>query len=316
MKEWKGFTKGVNLGGWMSQCDYSRERLKTFISEYDIRKISSWGADHVRLPIDFNILEYPDGSPKDEGFEHIDRALDMCFLHGLNVILDLHKTAGFSFDFGEKEAGFFENPALQARFYALWERIAHRYGNCSRHLAFELLNEVTEKEYIGKWNRISKECIRRIRVYAPDTVILVGSYYNNSATTVHELAAPYDNRVVYNFHCYEPLKFTHQGATWTPAINPEESVSFEESNITTEYFEELFASAIEAARKNNTILYCGEYGVIDRVSPEDTLKWYKTIHAVFEKYGIGRSAWSYKEMDFGLSDARLDGVREELIKYL
>ena len=22
-----GFSRGVNLGGWMSQCDYSRERL-------------------------------------------------------------------------------------------------------------------------------------------------------------------------------------------------------------------------------------------------------------------------------------------------
>jgi hypothetical protein len=38
---------------------------------------------------------------------------------------------------------------------------------------------------------------------------------------------------------------------------------------------------------------------------------------VFEKYGIGRAAWTYKEMDFGLSDERMDPIRDEIIaKYL
>ncbi len=31
-----GFYRGVNLGGWFSQCDYSRERLDHFITEKDI----------------------------------------------------------------------------------------------------------------------------------------------------------------------------------------------------------------------------------------------------------------------------------------
>ncbi|MBQ8847054.1 MAG: cellulase family glycosylhydrolase, partial [Lachnospiraceae bacterium] len=151
---------------------------------------------------------------------------------------------------------------------------------------------------------------------APDTIILVGSYYNNSVVAVPDLAAPYDDKVVYNFHCYDPLKYTHQGATWTSMIVPEERFAFEEFHITKEYFKERFASAVETAEKYNSTLYCGEYGVIDRVFPEDTVKWYKAIHEAFEELGIGRSAWSYKEMDFGLSDARLSGVIEELIKYL
>ena len=57
-------------------------------------------------------------------------------------------------------------------------------------------------------------------------------------------------------------------------------------------------------------------GVIDIVDPENTLKWYRQIHAAFEKYGISRCAWSYKQMDFGLSDPRMDGVRQELIRLL
>ena len=42
----------------------------------------------------------------------------------------------------------------------------HWYGKDSDMLAFELLNEVTKKEYCEPWNNISNECIRRIRKIA------------------------------------------------------------------------------------------------------------------------------------------------------
>lgn len=313
----KGFYKGVNLGGWFSQCDYSEERLNNFITEADFKILSNWKLDHVRIPVDYNIFENDDGTYKDDGFERIDRAFELCAKYGLNAVLDLHKTAGFSFDnYGENESGFFDSEDLQERFYRLWEKFAVRYGNRPDSIAFELLNEVTDKEYIEKWNRIAETCIKRIRVYAPDTIILVGSYWNNSAEAVKDLEKPYDDKVVYNFHSYDPLKFTHQGAYWTDMIDPNERIAFEDSGVTEEYFEKFFAEAIETAKKNGTALYCGEYGIINKVFPEDTLKWFKCINAVFNKHGIARSAWSYKEMDFGLSDARLDGIRDELLKYL
>lgn len=313
----RGFYRGINLGGWFSQCDYSKERLDGFITEQDIEKIASWGLDHVRIPVDYNIFENEDGSYIEDGFARVSALLALCDKYGLHLMLDLHKTAGFSFDYyGESEHGFFDSEQYQERFYRLWEEFARRFGQYSDRVAFELLNEVTDREYITAWNRIVRVCIGRIRKIAPDTLILVGSYHNNSARTVHELDAPYDDKVIYNFHCYEPLKFTHQGAYWTDDIDPEKRVPFAESETSADYFEKLFASAIEKARALNTELYCGEYGVIDRVSPEETVQWYETINAVFEKYGISRAAWTYREMDFGISESRLDGVRDTLLKYL
>ncbi|MBP3923473.1 MAG: glycoside hydrolase family 5 protein [Ruminiclostridium sp.] len=312
-----GMCKGVNFGGWFSQCDYSEDRLNNFIKESDFDAVSEWGADHVRIPVDYNIFENEDGTYKEDGFQRIDSAFSLAEKYGLKVVFDLHKTAGYSFDsYGESESGFFESDALQERFYKLWEEFAKRYGKLSDRVVFELLNEVTDKAFSDTWNKIIKECVKRIRVYAPDTIILVGGYWNNSPDAIPDLEKPYDDKIVYNFHCYDPLKFTHQGAYWTDMINKEERIPFEESGVTEAYFEERFATAIKTAEKNNVSLYCGEYGVIDIVSPEDTIKWYKCINKVFEKYGIVRSAWSYKEMDFGLSDKRLDNVRDELLKYL
>ncbi len=311
-----GIVKGVNLGGWLSQCDYSEERLNGFITEPDVEKIATWGVDHVRIPVDYNVLEDDNGGYIETGFKLIDNALSWCEKYGLKVVLDLHKTAGFSFDNGEKEEGFFSSAALQERFCRLWEELAKHYGKLSDKVVFELLNEVTDQSYIDTWNRVANECIKRIRVYAPDTLILVGSYHNNSAPAVKDLDPPYDDKVVYNFHCYDPLEFTHQYAYWVQHVDVNKKMSYAESGATAEYFEQQFASAIEAAVKNGTVLYCGEYGVIDKADPEDALEWLKAINSVFVKHGISRCIWSYKEMDFGLTDPRLDAIRDEIIKYL
>lgn len=309
--------KGINLGGWLSQCSYSEQHMESFITEDDFRIISSWSTDHVRIPFDYNIVQDNNGSFVEKGFERLKKAVEICRRYNLGTVLDLHKTAGFSFDYySENESGFFDSAEYQERFFRLWEEMSRIFGGYSDTVAFELLNEVTDESFLASWKKISAECIKRIRKLAPDILILVGSYNNNSADTVQYLDAPADENVIYNMHCYEPLKFTHQGAYWTNAINPSERVEYEKSGCSAEYFEKLFSSATEKSRKYNSRLYCGEYGVIDRVSPEETLKWFIDINSVFNKYDIGRCAWNYKKMDFGISDSRLDGVRNELVKYL
>ena len=60
----------------------------------------------------------------------------------------------------------------------------------------------------------------------------------------------------------------------------------------------------------------GEYGVIDKAPLESTLNWYRDIHAAFEKFGIGRAAWSYKKMSFGLIDDHYREIYDELITLL
>ena len=316
MKNMMGMHRGVNLGGWLSQCDYSADRLNHFIKAEDFAVIASWGLDHVRIPVDFNVLEDGQGGYDAPGWARIDWALEQCEKHGLKTVLDLHKTAGFSFDPGHCETGFFGSDEYQDRFYRLWEEIARRYGKLSDRVVFELLNEVTDAGFIDVWNRISHECIRRIRAIAPDTYILVGSYHNNSAPALKDLAAPADDKVIFNFHCYDPIEYTHQGAYWVDFLDRNARIPFAESGVTEETFEKLFAPALEAAKKHNVPLYCGEYGVIDIVPPEDAVNWVRVINRVFDKYGIARAIWSYRAMDFGIIDERWDAVRDELIKVL
>ena len=342
MANMNGFKHGINLGGWLSQCNHTKEHYDSFIHAEDLKIIKSWGLDHVRVPVDYNLVQNKDGSFIEAGFVYIQNAIDWCKAAGINMILDLHKTAGYSFDSGEKEEGFFESEKYQNMFFSLWEEFAKRYAKYEDMLCFELLNEVTSKDYCKIWNKIANTCIEKIRVISPTVRILIGSYWNNHVAAVRDMDPPHDENIVYNFHCYEPLIFTHQGASWIPKMDLNFRMKldapysdydkFTKANINQEgdafdkydpnatidenYFLNLFEDAIKVAKERNVLLYCGEYGVIEKTDPKELIKWYKLINKVFEKYNIGRAAWSYKKMDFGISDDWISPVRDELLKLL
>lgn len=341
-KSWIRYQRGINLGGWLSQCNHTLDRYEHFITKDDIQKIASWGLDHIRVPVDYNLVETENGEYLEKGFSYIQKAIDWCREFGLNMVLDLHKTFGYSFDAGEGETGFFENERHQERFFRLWEEFARRFASNRDILAFELLNEVTDKVYSDPWNRIADNCVRRIRAIDAEIDILIGGYWNNSIDALPDLAMPLDEHIIYNFHCYDPILFTHQGAPWVRGMDPAFRISLEEpvsalvegtnrlpgfdtldfegveqgKALSVSYFESRFARAAKVAEERNVRLYCGEYGVIDRATPEDTVRWYSMIHEAFEKFGISRAAWSYRQMDFGLSDSRLDDVRDRLLPLL
>lgn len=342
MKRFEGYQRGINLGGWFSQCPHTEEHYDSFLSEQDIAVIAGWGLDHVRLPIDYELLETPDGEFDERGFARVKEVSDWCETYGLNLIIDLHKTAGYSFDEGEAESGLFESETLQERFYRLWEEIAKRFGSLYQRTAFELLNEVTDIQFSEKWNEIAEICVRKIRAIAPEIQILLGGYWNNAIVALPDLPLPFDDKIVYNFHCYEPILFTHQGAQWIRNMpaglrigfpgNAEEYRSLMKrldlpvgdifrmaKNAQTadyELFDNLFADACALAKERGAALYCGEYGVIDTAADADTAAWFEAIHRAFDKYGIGRAAWSYKGMDFGISDADSPVLRDKIISLL
>jgi len=218
MKQLKGFMHGINLGGWLSQCsEYTEAHYNSFIKENDIRNIAAWGLDHVRLPIDYNVIEDEDGNILETGYSHIDDCVTWCRKYGLNLILDLHRTKGFSFDNQPDDNIMFEDENLRNRFLSLWKTIALRYGKVDI-IAFELLNEITNID-AGVWNSLAAEAIKELRKIVPDKKIIVGGVFWNSVHTLSQLDIPLDANIVYNFHFYEPFLFTHQGAYWQPVIS-------------------------------------------------------------------------------------------------
>ncbi len=144
-----GFEVGTNLGGWLSQYEtYDHRHFDSFIAEHNIDQIASWGMDHVRLPVDYPLFE-DDEKPfcyKESGFDYVNRCLDWCERHGLNLILDLHRAPGFTFSSPET-CSLFSQPELQERFLALWRELARRLAARSKpRIMFELLDEAQQRK--------------------------------------------------------------------------------------------------------------------------------------------------------------------------
>lgn len=342
MKKFIGYQRGVNLGGWLSQCEHSKQHYDFFITESDISRIASWGLDHVRLPVDYELIQTKHGDYMEEGFEYINKCLNWCDKYGLNMILDLHKARGYSFDEFETSANFFQSAKQQDNFVDLWREFSKRYGKYTNRLSFELLNEVVDRDVAEIWNSIASRTVEAIRQYAPSIHILIGGVENNSISSLKMLSMPYDVNIVYNFHFYEPLIFTHQSAYWIKGMPLDFSIAYpnqyselisktkqhlpdqsnriytnmNSSKIDTEFFETLFSDAVKIANERNVPLYCGEYGVIDRADVLSTLNWYTDINSTFEKYGIARAAWTYKGKDFGITDEHYATIFDKLMKLL
>lgn len=347
MRKVEGYNKGVNLGGWLSQCgpeNYNKEHYDTFITEKDIAQIKAWGLDHVRVPVDAEVIQEESGEMKEDGLAYIDTCIGWCRKYGLRMILDLHKAHGYVFD-DEANCQFFYQERLQDIFVALWEKLAGRYGKDRDIVVLELLNEVTSMEFAETWNQVAARTIQAIRRIDKNVRIMVGGIFNGSIFGLTLLEPPADENIIFTFHCYSPLAFTHQGAYWVSRMpkDPEKwrfaypgtvedyharsreffGDDFESEYPDTlpemmgpEYFDHLMQPALEVAEKYNVPLYCGEYGVIDLAAPRDALNWYRDMHSALAKYDIPRAAWSHHSMNFGLADPWLDEVREELLQYL
>lgn len=341
MIKFEGYNKGINLGGWLSQCIYSKEHYDSFIHEEDIAFIAKSGFDHVRVPIDYELVQKDNGEFIEEGFKYIDNCLLWCKDNNIKMILDLHKTAGYSFD-EYNDANFFTDEKLQQQFIDLWSEFSLRYGKYNDILCFELLNEIVDINVSEIWNNIAKKAITAIRKNAPLTYIIIGGAYNNSISTLHCLDKPYDDHIVYTFHFYEPTIFTHQTAQWVPNMSkdfhikypgklneykkatvengPQEWIlSYQYStteNIDIVFIENMIKSAVKVAKERNVPLYCGEYGVIDQVDLQSTLNWYTDLHSIFIKYNISRAVWTYKKMDFGITLEHYAKIYDKLIQQL
>lgn len=344
MRKFEGFQKGVNLGGWISQFgEYSKEHFDTYITESDIAGVASFGFDHVRLPVDYIVLEDEDGNVKEEGFAYLENCRRWCEKYNLNMIIDLHECYGYSFDPMKKDdkEQFFYNDAHQERFFKLWEQIATRFKDYTGHVAFEPLNEVVMYEVADAWNKVLRKYISRIRAITPDAYLVIGGVCYNSVGTVHLLDIPVDDHIVYNFHCYEPMVFTHQGAHWVDYMPLDFRIGYPKtleeyraaslelssdlagaifdekiSEIGPKFFEDIFTPALKKAEEDNVPLYCGEHGVIDLADKEDAVRWIKDIHATFHKYGIGSALWNYKGLNYGISDLQNVKIKDALREVL
>jgi hypothetical protein len=331
------YRAGINLGGWISQCrNMTPQHIATYIKKENLEQIASWGLDHVRLPFDYPVLE-DDDAPfvyKEEGFSVIDSVVAWCKEVKLNLILDMHKAPGYSFGSYKTENALFTDEVTQNRFVSLWRELARRYKGEGDTIIFELLNEIVDA-HGDTWNQIARKAINAIHEVDSGRYIILGGPYYNSAAGLETLEIYDDERILYNFHFYDPFLFTHQRARWTSLKDtgvvqpyPGKLAGYDvlmahaadhvgsmtpETMFDMAYIEKCLSPAIKFIEKTGKRLYCGEYGAIDLAGIESRVNYLRDKNALFDKYKIGRAYWNYKGLDYSAIDENGEAVSMELV---
>jgi aryl-phospho-beta-D-glucosidase BglC (GH1 family) len=322
--------RGLNLGGWFSQVDCIEEKdpqgfpgfynhAKTFITVQDLQRIKNWNFNHVRLPIDyFNFFKGKNLEHDEQAFELLDKAIEQILSIGIALILDLHKCPGHDFHSGtlKVEQPFFTDQNCREAAKLVWAVLAERYGN-KNGILLEILNEPVAPD-ADVWNKVKDEFFWHIRKYAPKAPIVVGSNLWNNPAEFKNLTPIEDDNVLYSFHSYQPVIFTHQNASWIPepyfhqnrvwpgCYAPPQSkelatkLPIEDGNWNKERLRSTMENALEFRAKHNVPVACNEFGVYVQVDRQSQLNWLRDFTSLLEEADVGFSYWNYKNLDFGI----------------
>jgi endoglucanase len=334
--------RGTNISHWLSQSDRRGPERRAWFTRDDVRLIADLGFDHIRLPIDEEQMWAEDGRQESEAFDLLDAALDWAEQAGLAVVVDLHILRCHSFGQADEPA-LFSNPAESEKLADLWRQLSDRLrARATGRVGYELMNEAVAKNP-DDWNRVALRAHRAVREREPERTILLGSNEWNSVFTFDKLQVPDDPFTVLTFHYYHPMFITHHRAGWSPEgrmydgpiqypgqpIAPENlhrvvppqadrlrALNLAELNKAYDRDVMLadFAKPLAVSQRTGRPLYCGEFGVINKVPQPIRAAWYRDIISAFEENGIGWANWDYKGQ-FGIVTAKKEstGIAEVML---
>ena len=327
--------RGTNISHWLSQNNDDRgEARRQHIQEDDFARLDSLGFDFVRLPIDEVQFWDEQGNKLPEAWELMTNAINWAEKHHLRTIVDLHIIRSHYFNAvnegGSDANTLFTSEKAQQDLINMWYQLSDvlkGYSNDS--VAYEFMNEPVAEDH-EQWNQLIAKVHKALREREPQRTLVIGSNMWQSYGTIKHLKVPEgDKNIILSFHYYNPMILTHYGAWWTPigkytgkvnypgvlvskedyeAANDTVKKVIDENKFTTEEWNidrirADFKDAIEAAKKYNLQLFCGEWGVYEPVDRELAYKWTKDMLTVFKENNIAWTTWCY-DADFGFWDQK------------
>lgn len=188
-------------------------------SAVDYQRVRNMGMNAVRFYLNYQLFE-SDAAPyeyREQGFDWIDQNVKWAKEHGVVLLLNMHFPQG-GFQSNGEGAALWEEPENQARFTALWAEIAERYQDEPTIAGFDLLNEPRPTTSRDEWETLAQATTAAIRATgAPQPIVLertlsVGDDFDVNDEQNFFLLE--DDNVIYEFHFYSPIEYTHQFAEW------------------------------------------------------------------------------------------------------
>lgn len=330
----KHLRRGINLSMWYAQSqDYSAARLASFTTLADFKLVHDLGFDNVRLSIDPVPLiagsqsavqaEVHNMQPlmlDPDAMARLDASVAQITAQGLVVVLDIHPSEDWKKNATNTDEG-------TAQFLLFWISFARHFAATDpEKVYFEVLNEPEGVNYY-RWSGELAVAVADIRAQAPHHTIIATGENWGGIDGLRVLVPVRDDNVIYSFHDYEPMQFTHQGATWStktlvplrgvpypstpeniapllPGLSDEAArkdlAAYGQQCWNIETMEKRIGLVVAWAAKRHVPLWCGEFGVYREYAPApDRARWITDMRKTLEKDGVGWDMWDYQG-SFGL----------------
>ncbi len=279
----KRLGRGVNIIGYDPLW---KSREKGRFKEPHFRLIKEAGFSHVRI----NLHPWRDGKVDAlhqlaaDWLETLDWAVRQALDNQLLVILDLHEFQAMGLD----------PQGNRDRFLATWRQLAEHCREAPADVLFEILNEPNKTLTPELWNEYLGESLKLIRAANPTRTVVVGPASWNSIDYLEKLSLPTDDRnLIVTVHYYEPMAFTHQGASWTDQRD-KVGIPWDGTPEEREAIQHDFDKVQAWSTKQNRPIYLGEFGTYDKADVPSRTRYLNCIARNAEERGW---SWGYWQFD-------------------
>ncbi len=277
----KRLGRGVNILGYDPFWD---PQGKARFQEGHFKLIHEGGFQTVR--VNLHALSRMDDSNRlnEDWWKKLDWVVSNATAAGLNVILDLHNFT----DVAEKPEYY------RPKIMSFWKQVSAHYKDAPSSVVFEILNEPNGKLTHELWNQYLAEALAIIRETNPQRTVVVGPAMWNGIPALNTLELPENDRnLIVTVHYYNPMRFTHQGAPWSPATVKLSGITWGTEDDKRKVVEDL-GRAQEWAKERNRPILLGEFGAYDKGDMESRARYTDHVARTAESFGW---AWAYWQFD-------------------
>jgi endoglucanase len=298
--------RGINLGNALDAPTEGSWGV-TLKAEY-FETIAKAGFTSVRLPIRWSAhaSTHPPYIIAPDFFARVDWAVGQALARKMSTIIDMHHYVELD-----------DDPEAQlTRLIALWDQIGVHYRNFPEKLFFELVNEPSGQLTDERWQQMFPRLLQTVRKTNPVRMIIIGPSYWNSLDHLDHLHLPdQDKNLIATFHYYDPIRFTHQGASWVSGAEQWKNITWMGTAEERETLKRDFEKAADWGRANQRPLYLGEFGSFQSADMDSRARWTNAVAREAEKHGINWAYWEFCS-SFGAYDARTNIWRRPLLEAL
>ena len=214
----------------------------------------------------------------------------------MQVCLDLHTPPGGRDS--SYNCRLFQTANHQKHFVEVWKKMARRYKDKKAIVAFDLMNEPVCPDQpepgCAGWAELALRAGYAIRAIDPGrTLVFEPAPWANPSAFDKLKPLPLSN-VIYSFHFYYPMEFTHQGIHGRPGdIVYPGVINGKEWNQ--EAMRKAIARVVAFQEKHKTPIYVGEFSAA-RWAPNGNL-WLRDALDIWEEMGWSWSYHAFREAD-------------------